>query len=164
MEGNKGSNLLDNKTAQLKISVLGRGNVGKSSLTYKYINYNTPAEHDPTIEDKYKTVVEINGITCEIDILDTAGQDDYQSLLDNWINFAQGFLLVFALNDKESLVKLEKLKDRIMKIKRENTQIIIVGNKCDLVNERVITESEVKELARLWGVGSIETSAEVTIF
>lgn len=149
------------KTHQLRISVLGKGNVGKSSLTYKFINYNTPKEHDPTIEDKYKTVVEINGTHCEIDILDTAGQDDYQNLLDSWINFAQGFLLVFAINDKESIARLEKLRERILKIKKGSVPIVIVGNKCDLEDERVIAENDGKELARAWGATYIESSAEV---
>ncbi len=153
--------LVNKNSHQVKISVLGKGNVGKSSLTYKFINYNTPKIHDPTIEDKYKTVVEIDGTSCEIDILDTAGQDDYQNLLDSWINFAQGFLLVYAINDKESIVRLEKLRDRILKIKRGNVPIVIVGNKCDLQEERVISESEAKDLAKLWGAEYIETSAEV---
>ena len=40
--------------------------VGKSSLTYRFINYNTPLDHDATIEDKYKTVVDVGGVNCEI--------------------------------------------------------------------------------------------------
>ena len=162
MENNTKGILLENsKFKQIKLSVLGRGNVGKSSLTYKYINYNTPGVHDPTIEDKYKTVAEIDGQSCEIDILDTAGQDDYQTMLDNWINYGQGFLLVFAVNDKESLNRLEKLRERILKIKKDNCPIVIVGNKCDLIEERVISESEAKELAKIWGANYIETSAMV---
>ncbi len=51
---------------KLKLTVLGKGMVGKSSLTYRFINYNTPKDHDATIEDKYKTVVEIGGVPCEI--------------------------------------------------------------------------------------------------
>jgi small GTP-binding protein len=153
--------LINNKPQQFKISVLGKGNVGKSSLTYKFINYNTPRIHDATIEDKYKTVIEIDGKTCEIDILDTAGQDDYQNLLDSWINFADGFLLVFAINDKESILRIEKLRERILMIKKINVPIVIVGNKCDLESERVISEVEGINLASSWGASYIESSAEV---
>jgi GTPase SAR1 family protein len=74
-----------------------------------------------------------------IEILDTAGQEDYQSMLDTWINFAEGFLLVYAINDKESLERLEKTRDRILKLKKGKVcPIVIVGNKCDLENEREI--------------------------
>jgi GTPase SAR1 family protein len=53
----------------LKISVLGKGMVGKSSLTYRFINHETPKEHDPTIEDKYKTDLDVNGTHCEVGII-----------------------------------------------------------------------------------------------
>lgn len=99
-----------------------------------------------------------------IEILDTAGQDDYQGMLDTWINFGEGFLLVYAVNDKESFECLEKKRDRILKLKKgQKCPIVLVGNKCDLERERVIPESEAKELARLWGAGYIETSATADI-
>lgn len=48
------------------MTVLGKGMVGKSSLTYRFIDYQMPQEHDATIEDKYKRIVEIGGISCQI--------------------------------------------------------------------------------------------------
>lgn len=96
--------------------------------------------------------------------MDTAGQDDYQGMLDMWINFGEGFLLVFAVNDRESFECLEKKRDRILKLKKgENCPIVLVGNKCDLEKERVITEVEARELAKSWNAGYIETSATVSL-
>ena len=89
---------LDKKS--VKIAVKGKGVVGKSSLTYRFINYNASTEYDPTIEDKYKSIANIDGKQYEIEILDTAGQDDYQNMMDMWINFGESFLLAFAINDK----------------------------------------------------------------
>jgi GTPase KRas protein len=155
------TSLVQKKLEKVKLTVLGKGMVGKSSLTYRFINYNTPKGHDPTIEDKYKIVIEVNGTSSEIEILDTAGQDDYQTMLDMWINFGQGFLLVFAVNDRESFDWLTKRRDRILKIKKGSCPIVLVGNKCDLENERVVSETEGKELAKSWGVSYIETSAIV---
>ena len=98
-----------------------------------------------------------------IEILDTAGQDDYQGMLDMWIGFGEGFLLVYAVNDKESFEVLGKKRERILKLKKgQSCPIILVGNKCDLERERVISESEAKELAKSWGAGYIETSATVS--
>ena len=55
----------------------------------------------------------INNEQFEIEVLDTAGEDDYQNMLDSWINFGDGFLLVFAINDEESFKLLEK-KERVI--------------------------------------------------
>jgi GTPase KRas protein len=94
--------------------------------------------------------------------MDTAGQDDYQGMLDSWINFAEGFLLVFAINDKESFESLVKRRDRILKLKKgQNSPIVLVGNKCDLANQRKVTQEEANELARQWNAKYIETSAAV---
>lgn len=83
-------------------------------------------------------------------------------MLDIWINFGEGFLLVFAINDKESFDELEKKRDRIMKLKKgQICPIVLVGNKCDLERDRVVSESAAKDLAKKWGAAYIETSATV---
>jgi len=144
----------------LKITVLGKGMVGKSSLSYSFINYDSPEAHDPTIEDKYKVQLMIDNVSCEIEILDTAGQDDYQNLIDGWINFGDGFLLVFALNDKESWDFLVSRRDRILKMKKgENPPIVVVGNKSDLERQRVFKSEEIRKYTSEWGCEYIETSA-----
>ena len=144
----------------VKITILGKGMVGKSSLTYKFINYDAPEEHDPTIEDKFLIVMDIDGNPVTINILDTAGQDDYQSLLETWIDNGDGFLLIFALNDKESFIELDRKKAKIDSIKRKTkVPLILVGNKCDLESERQVTRREGEEKARQWGGQYFETSA-----
>ena len=139
---------------------MGKGVVGKSSLTYRFINYNAPEDHDPTIEDRYKQSQIINNEQYEVEILDTAGEDDYQNMLDSWINFGDGFLLVFAINDEESFKLLEKKRERIINNKNKKVPIILVGNKQDLSEERKIEFSDAKNLADSWGCEYIETSAK----
>jgi GTPase KRas protein len=137
--------------------------VGKSSLTYKFINCNTPREHDPTIEDKYSTVTNIDGLNYEVEILDTAGQDDYQSLLNYWISFGTAFVLVYAINDKDSFNSLEEKRNKILKMKRDEiSPIVLVGNKCDLEMQRVVSFEDATALAKKWGCLNFETS--VTVF
>lgn len=139
--------------------------VGKTSLSYKFINSETPREHDPTIEDKYTTNAKIDGKVYEVEILDTAGQDDYQSLLNYWIQFGQAFVLVYAINDRESFTILEDKRDKILKMKRdEMSPIAIVGNKCDLESQRVISTEEASAQAKKWGCSFFETSVTVRIF
>jgi small GTP-binding protein len=148
----------------LKVAVLGKGMVGKSSLTYKFINCNTPKDHDPTIEDKYSTVTCIDGSNYEVEILDTAGQDDYQSLMNYWITFGQAFILVYAINDKESFDALEDKREKILKMKKDEVcPIVIVGNKCDLESQRVVRFEDAIALAKKWGCSNFETSVIVNI-
>ena len=144
----------------MKITVLGKGVVGKSSLTYRFINYNTPQEHDPTIEDRYKSNIQINGKVYEVEILDTAGEDDYQNMMDMWISFGEGFLLVFAINNEESFQDIKDKYERVKKAKH-NTKvpILLVGNKQDLDKDRKVTNEAAINLAKEWGVEYIETSA-----
>ena len=120
----------------VKITVLGKGVVGKSSLTYRFINYEAPQEHDPTIEDRYKSNINIDGQDYEVEILDTAGEEDYQNMMDMWISFGDGFLLVFAINDRESFDLLKVKYQRVLKGKHGNKcPMLLVGNKQDLEKE-----------------------------
>ena len=140
---------------------MGKGVVGKSSLTYRFINYKAPTEHDPTIEDRYKTTISLEGKEYEVEILDTAGEEDYQNMMDMWISFGEGFLLVFAINDSESFDLVKAKHDRVLKGKHGvKCPILLVGNKQDLENERKVAFSEAKELADKWGIEYIETSAK----
>ena len=142
------------------MAVIGKGVVGKSSLTYRFINYKVPHGHDPTIEDRYKKNTTIGNKIYNIEILDTAGEDDYQNMMDMWINFGEGFLLVFAINDKESFSLLRSKRERILKGKHgQKTPMLLVGNKQDLKDRQVKFE-EAKQLADLWDIEYIETSAK----
>ena len=91
-------------------------------------------------------MVEINNESIEIQIVDTAGEEDYQNMLDQWIDVADGFLLVFAINDKDTFNVLDEKYKRIEKHKEKNVPIILVGNKCDLENEKQEQDSS----ASMW--------------
>lgn len=149
---------------ELKIAVLGKSLVGKSALTYRFISDKFPTEHDTTIEDQYKINSTIDDHNCRLEILDTAGQDDYQSMLDTWIGFAEGFVLVYSIDDRESFESLKSKYDRIVKNKGDDIySIIIVGNKCDLTDKRKVTLEEGQVYANSKGVDFLEASALKTI-
>ena len=148
----------------VKITVLGKGVVGKSSLTYRFINYEAPQEHDPTIEDRQKSNINIDGQDYEVEILDTAGEEDYQNMIDMWISFGDGFLLVFAINDRESFDLLKVKYQRVLKGKHGNKcPMLLVGNKQDLEKERKVSYNEAKGQADSWGIEYIETSAKTNL-
>ena len=118
----------DTSAKPLSVVVLGKGVVGKTSLIYRFVKDAFPEAHDPTIEDNYKAMVEINNESIEIQIVDTAGEEDYQNMLDQWIDVADGFLLVFAINDKDTFNVLDEKYKRISKHKDKNVPIDLAGS------------------------------------
>jgi GTPase KRas protein len=144
------------------MTVLGKGIVGKSTLTYNFLNYNTQSKYEPTIEDCYQTSIEIDGRKHLVEILDTAGQEDYQNMIDMWISFGDGFILVFAIDDKESFEAIKEKHSRVLKAKKK-APFILVGNKIDLENKRKVSKDEAQKLAENWGIEYIETSAKNNI-
>ena len=148
------------KTEDFRIVVLGKGTVGKTSLIFQYIKKSCPTDHDPTVEDSYTTQIKTyTGEERQFKILDTAGEDDYQTMIDEWIKAANGFLLLFAINDKESF---EALKAKVVRIKKNNKgdlPIILVGNKCDLESSREVEKQSAMDYAKTIGAKYYETSA-----
>ena len=94
--------------------------------------------------------------------MDTAGEEDFQNMIDMWISFGEGFLLVFAINDKESFKLIRGKYDRIVKGKggEKKPPILLVGNKQDLEKERTVSQDEAKQLASSLGIDYMETSAK----
>ena len=149
------------ETLPIKLVVLGKSLVGKSALTQRFISDKFPTEHDTTVEDQYKTVITVNDTSCELEILDTAGQDDYQTMLDTWIDFGNCFLLVYAIDDMDSFKQIKFKYDRICQNKKdEKISVVIVGNKCDLEDsKRKVSKNEAENLGKNLGVTFLEVSA-----
>ena len=140
--------------------MLGKGAVGKTSLIVRYVKNKFTKDHDPTVEDTYKVnITSKTGEKIEFQILDTAGEEDYQDMLDKWLSQASGFILVFAINDLESFNSLKLILQRIKKNEAENLPFIVVGNKCDLDVNRKVTVQQGNEFAKLLKTKYIETSA-----
>jgi hypothetical protein len=97
---------------EYKLVVVGDGGVGKSALTIQLIQGQFIEEYDPTIEDSYRKQVLIDGETCLLDILDTAGQEEYSAMRDQYMRTGEGFLFVFALNEYQGRGGYNRSNDR----------------------------------------------------
>lgn len=118
---------------EYKLVVVGAGGVGKSALTIQLIQNHFVDEYDPTIEDSYRKQVVIDGETCLLDILDTAGQEEYSAMRDQYMRTGEGFLLVFAVNSAKSFEDIGTYREQIKRVKdAEEVPMVLVGNKCDL--------------------------------
>ena len=145
------------------ICMLGTAAVGKSAVTQRYVQNKFLKDYDPTIEDYYKKTVTIDGETVPLNILDTAGMEDYYPLIDDWIDKKDGFLLLYSVEWKESLEKLEPFVQKILHRyppgpNRQIPVIVIAGNKID-TNNRQVAGDEGKKFADRWGFKHFEISA-----
>ncbi|KAG9393609.1 Small GTPase superfamily [Carpediemonas membranifera] len=150
--------------SQAKIVVMGSGGVGKSAITVRFVKGKFVAKYDPTIQDFYKKQVDCGGEAILLDILDTAGQEEYSSLRDQYMRDANGFVLVYSVTSQASFDDCRTLREQILRVK-EKTEVplILVGNKSDLDEERAVSEEEGKALAEEFGCLFIETSAKEDI-
>jgi GTPase KRas protein len=152
------------KSLEYKIVVLGGGGVGKSALTIRLVTDNFLDEYDPTIEDSYRKSVMIDDETALLDILDTAGQEEFSSMQDQWMREGKGFLLVYSITSKSTFDEIPLLYEKILRSKdADKVPMVIAGNKCDLEKERQVKFEEGKQLADSWGVPFFETSAKEKI-
>merc|ERR1712066_103728 len=150
----------DPAMTEYKLVVVGAGGVGKSALTIQLIQNHFVDEYDPTIEDSYRKQVVIDGETCLLDILDTAGQEEYSAMRDQYMRTGEGFLLVFAVNNAKSFEDISTYREQIKRVKdAEEVPMVLVGNKCDLPIRNVDT-AQAREVAKSYGIRFIETSAK----
>ncbi|KAF3817102.1 hypothetical protein GH733_013844, partial [Mirounga leonina] len=134
-----------NSLALHKVIMVGSGGVGKSALTLQFM---------------YDEVV-LDGEEVQIDILDTAGQEDYAAIRDNYFRSGEGFLCVFSITEMESFAATADFREQILRVKEdENVPFLLVGNKSDLEDKRQVSVEEAKTRADQWNVNYVETSAK----
>lgn len=139
---------MTDQAESFKVCILGPGAVGKSSLTVQYIKGHFKTSYDPTIEDAYVKQTEVDGRIVTLNILDTAGQEEYTSLRDQYLRDSEGFIMVFSLTDASSFHEIREIFEQLARSKEEEggLNVVLVGNKCDLVQERVVQREQVDTL------------------
>ncbi|CAB3403500.1 unnamed protein product [Caenorhabditis bovis] len=152
----------DSNLPKYKLVVIGDGGVGKSSLTIQFFQKQFVDYYDPTIEDQYIQHCEVDGNWVIMDVLDTAGQEEFSAMREQYIRGGRGFLLVFSVTERKSFEEAHKLYRQVLRVKdRSEYPVLLVANKIDLVNQRVVSEQEGRELAAQLKLMYIETSAKV---
>uniref|UniRef100_A0A8D3A0Q0 small monomeric GTPase n=1 Tax=Scophthalmus maximus TaxID=52904 RepID=A0A8D3A0Q0_SCOMX len=145
-----------------KVIMVGSGGVGKSALTLQFMYDEFVEDYEPTKADSYRKKVVLDGEEVQIDILDTAGQEDYAAIRDNYFRSGEGFLLVFSITEHESFTATVEFREQILRVKAEEDKIplLLVGNKSDLEERRQVSVEEARGKAEEWGVQYVETSAK----
>ncbi|WAR25790.1 RAP1-like protein [Mya arenaria] len=121
-------------------------------------------KYDPTIEDSYRKQVEVDGQQCMLEILDTAGTEQFTAMRDLYMKNGQGFLLVYSITAQSTFNDLQDLREQILRVKdTDEVPMILVGNKCDLEDERVVGKDQGQSLSVQWASAFLETSAKAKI-
>lgn len=121
--------------------------------------------YDPTIEDTYRKLLVIDAQQCMVEILDTAGTEQFLALKELYIKSGQGFILAFSLTSLASVNELGPLREAIIRIKDTTTiPLVLVGNKSDLKTDRQVPREVGTSLSKAWGnVPYYESSARKRI-
>ncbi|KAK0701662.1 ras small monomeric GTPase [Lasiosphaeria miniovina] len=152
-------------TREYKLVVVGGGGVGKSCLTIRLIQSHFIDEYDPTIEDSYRKQCIIDDEVALLDVLDTAGQEEYSAMREQYMRTGEGFLLVYSITSRESFEEITTFQQQILRVKdKDSFPMVVVGNKCDLNEEREVSYNEGLALAKSFGCKFLETSAKDALY
>jgi small GTP-binding protein len=156
MNQNHNKNKLD-----IKIITLGDSHVGKTSLIIKYIEnkFSTTFVTTMGFDIKNKQITLKDGTEAKLMIFDTAGQERFKSLAENYIRKANGILLVYDISEKQSFQNIENWMDSIKENSNE-LPIILIGNKSDLNDERQVSIEEGQQKADEFGCPFYEISCK----
>ncbi|KAL0205560.1 hypothetical protein P9112_000867 [Eukaryota sp. TZLM1-RC] len=153
-------------SSKIRLVVLGSGAVGKSALTLQLVQGHFFEEYDPTIEDSYRTELVVDNQNTMLEILDTAGQEDFTGLRNSYLEEGHGFLFVYSIDNPQSLEEIAPLFEALQRVKGdEPVNAVIVGNKCDLEASglRKVEKSEGEAFAKQRKIPFFETSAKECI-
>ena len=143
-----------------KIIIIGDAAVGKSNILTRYskneFSENTRSTVGVELGVKF---IKVKGINTKIQIWDTAGQERYRSITSSYYKGSHGCFIVYDITNESSFNNVEKWYEYVQKEAGKNISIILVGNKCDLENERKITKEKGQEKAKNLKCAFFETSA-----
>ena len=118
--------------------------------------------YDPTIEDSYRKTLEHRGQMVTSEILDTAGTDQFVAMRSLYLKNGEGFLLVYSITSAASFNDVDDIYAQILRVKDAEpgeVPIVLVGNKCDMEDERVVDTEDGAAKAKQWGAKFLEVSA-----
>jgi Ras-related protein Rap-1A/Ras-related protein Rap-1B len=114
-----------------------------------------------SIEDSYRKLVEVDADQYMLEILDTAGTEQFTAMRDLYMKNGQGFVLVYSIIAQSTFNDLAELREQILRVKdTEKVPMVLVGNKCDLADQRVITTEQGEQLAKRFDCTFLEASAK----
>ena len=144
----------------LKIVLIGNSGVGKSNILSRLLENEFIENSNSTIGvDFCVKSLKVENKIVKTQIWDTAGLEQFRSLMESYYIKASGAFVVYDVTNKDSFDKIDEFIQNFMKRAIKNAHIIIIGNKCDLEDKRQITKEQGELKAKKYGADFMETSA-----
>jgi len=144
-----------------KLLLIGDSGVGKSCLLLRFADDTYTESYISTIGVDFKIrTIELDGKTVKLQIWDTAGQERFRTITSSYYRGAHGIIVVYDVTDQESFANVKTWLGEIDRYAAENVNKLLVGNKADLVQKKVVEFSVAKEFADSLSIPFLETSAK----
>lgn len=145
----------------IKLLMIGDSGVGKSCLLLRFSDDSFTTSFITTIGIDFKIkTIELDGKRIKLQIWDTAGQERFRTITTAYYRGAMGILLVYDVTDEQSFLNIRNWIRNIEQHAADSVNKILIGNKCDMRDDRVIETSRGKALAEEYNIKFFETSAK----
>lgn len=145
-----------------KIAVVGSPGAGKSTMIVRFVEGHFVESYYPTIENQFNKTMKIRGQEYNVEILDTAGQDEFSIINQKHLIGVDGFILAYSVTNRSTFDMIPVIYDKILNYSGADwVPAVIVGNKSDLELQRQVSEDEGKALSQELKVGFTETSSRL---
>ena len=146
---------------KLKVVIVGDSGVGKSNLIKRFTSNEFNANSKATVGVEFLSKsYKINDKIFKIEMWDTAGQERYKSITSAYYKGAKGALLVYDTTSGQSFENISKWLSEIKEKTNKETKLILIGNKIDLKDSKVVSTELALAKAKEWGMPLTETSAK----
>lgn len=147
-----------------KLLLIGDSGVGKTCILFRFSDdaFNTTFISTIGIDFKIKTI-ELRGKKIKLQIWDTAGQERFHTITTSYYRGAMGIMLVYDITNSKSFDNIAKWLRNIQEHANDDVEKMILGNKCDMEDKRVIAKERGETIARENGIRFLETSAKTNI-
>ncbi|KAG0017398.1 GTP-binding protein [Podila clonocystis] len=148
----------------IKLLLIGDSGVGKSCLLLRFSDDSFTPSFITTIGIDFKIrTIELDGKRIKLQIWDTAGQERFRTITTAYYRGAMGILLVYDVTDERSFSNIRNWFSNVEQHASEGVNKILIGNKCDMLDKKVVQKDQGQTLADEFGIKFLETSAKSNI-
>ena len=148
-EGGASNNSHEDFELLFKIIIIGDSGVGKTNILSRYIKNSFSFDTRSTVGVEFGAKkVEVNGYKVKNQIWDTAGQERYRSITNTYYKGAKGALVVYDISKRDTFDNANKWINELRMNGEKDVCIVLVGNKSDLLEDRVISSEEGEQKAK----------------